>query len=111
MRTLDRAEPESQKKDRKMKYYYAKVWTHGPAITEEIINNRVSSRNVVDVYRFDNRNERDALVDDYRPPNHCPRAYAEAVKSSDMDVRRLNRTLAETNWNEFRTLQDIAEYV
>ena len=47
----------------------------------------VVSKNVVNVYAFSSKEERDSAVTEYRPPSHCPSAFAEAVTAKDPDVK------------------------
>jgi len=87
-----------------MKNYYAKVWSCGPAVRESRDRyNRRTTRNAVNVYRFDSRDERDKSVEDYTAPNHCPQAYAEAVNCKDEDVRWANSEPEERFFEVFES--------
>ena len=84
--------PTPQRKIENLMQYYAKTWPCGNMITETRSNTgRVVSQNVVNVYAFPTAKARDEAVENYRAPNHCPQAFAEAVKANDEDVRRLQR--------------------
>jgi len=72
--------------------YYAKTWPLGYVTREIFINNQRLNRNEVCVYAFDSAKERDEFVEGYYPPNHCPSAFAEAVKARDEDVQRIKRS-------------------
>lgn len=70
-----------------MKKYYAKEWVCGYKSTWAN-----TGRNVVHVYSFDSKAQRDAACAEYRPPDYCPSARLEAVTSADEDVRREKRS-------------------
>lgn len=76
--------------------YYAKLWPHGLAITEKLVNLangrcKVMSENVVEILNFETASQRDQWVAEYQSPNYCPQAFAEAVSSRDLDLRRIQR--------------------
>jgi hypothetical protein len=62
----------------KTKHHYVREWNRGLAIYG-------NGRPACLVHRFDDRNQADAYVDDYRPPNHCPDAYAERVARKSIE--------------------------
>lgn len=76
--------------------YYAKLWPHGLAITEKLVNLangrcKVMSENVVEISTFGTASQRDQWVAEYQAPDYCPQAFAEAISSRDLDLRRIQR--------------------
>ena len=63
--------------------YYALHWKAGYGATHAN-----TGEDFVTVYGFDSKNERDAACDDFRAPNHCPKAALEAVPASNANVRK-----------------------
>ena len=76
--------------------YYARLWNCGRGTRRA---NTGQYQFVI--YAFESRAARDAACDEYRPPNHCPTAALEPVKSSDPDVRReLRSEFGVTRWED-----------
>lgn len=84
-------EPETMRETMNRKYY-AIEWPCGYGATEAN-----TGRDFVRVHRYDSKEGRDAAVEEYEAPNHCPTARMEAAPSSNRNVRRAIR---ENVWTD-----------
>ena len=66
--------------------YYALHWSAGYGTTSAN-----TGEDIVTVYGFVTKNERDEACKNFRAPNHCPQAALEAVPAANANVRRAIR--------------------
>lgn len=82
-------EPEPETMSRK---YYALEWPCGYGAT-----NAQTGSDFVRVHRYESKEIRDAAVEEYAAPNHCPTARMEAAPRSNRNVRMAIR---ENVWTD-----------
>ena len=76
--------------------YYALHWVCGYGATHAN-----TGEDFVWVYGFGTKAERDEACENFRAPNHCPRARLEAVPASNRNVRRaLRGSDAGGSWSD-----------
>ena len=69
-----------------MKKFYLKHWVCGRGTVHAN-----TGENYVRIRSVGSAAEREKIIAEYNPPNHCPTAAVEAAPASDADVRRAIR--------------------